>query len=64
MQISERLGEDLMSESAKERSKSYVKPEFDRVTAGVRLLQRADIGQKSLDELQKIFAGADLGRNS
>src|SRR5262249_20223197 len=35
-------------------------PEFDRVTAAMRFMERAAVDPKSLEELRTIFAGGDL----
>lgn len=61
--ISERLGEDLMSDEAEVRREGLARPEFNRVTSAVNILEREGVTTKSLDKLRKIFAGGELGQS-
>jgi hypothetical protein len=60
--ISERLGEDLMSRKAEARREAFARPEFNRVTSAVGILEREGVAAASLSKLRKIFAGGDLGQ--
>jgi hypothetical protein len=62
--ISERLGEDLMSPKAKARSEALARPEFNRVTSALGVLEREGVSATSLHKLRKIFAGSGLGQSS
>jgi|SRR5947209_2679280 len=61
--ISEGLGEDLMSQGAKARREALARPEFNRVTSAIDLMEREGVTTVSLNRLRKIFAGGDLGRS-
>jgi hypothetical protein len=61
--ISESLGEDLTSDKAEARGEALARPEFNRVTSAVSILEREGVTTKSLDKLRKIFAGAGLGQS-
>jgi hypothetical protein len=61
--ISDSLGEDLMSHGAKARRESLARPEFNRVTSAVSLMEREGVTTGSLNKLRKIFAGGELGQS-
>lgn len=59
--ISEGLGEDLMSHKAKLRRKAAARPELNRVTAAIGLMERDGVTARSLNNLRRIFADGELG---
>ena len=61
--ISKSLGEDLMSRKAEARSQAFARPEFNRVSSAIVLLEREGVTTKSLSKLRKIFAGGGLGQS-
>lgn len=60
--ISEGIGEDLMSHKAKLRRGAAERPEINRVTSAVAILERGSVTPASLEKLRKIFADGDLGQ--
>ena len=60
--ISERLGEDLMSPKAEARCQAFARPEINRVTAAIGLMEREGVTAGVLKKLRKIFDGGELGQ--
>ena len=59
---SEALGENSMAPSAEARSEAFARPEFNRVTAAVGVMERKGVTARSLAKLRRIFEGGEIGQ--
>jgi len=59
--VSERLGEDPMSQKAEARRQSFARPEVNRVTTAISLLEREGVTGAVLRKLHKLFECGELG---